>query len=195
MIGLIIGIISLAISLANGLVVQDQKSLNQKQIYLVKQPSQPIQCETVPRLSRFDCHPAKDATESVCLARGCCWSPILSKEKAHDGVPWCHYPAGYVSHTVTDIEEKEFGVDVTYSRIAESGYPGDFDNLKMEISLKGNGMISVQINPLDEVIKPNPYLKNSDHIPGGIKDKDIVIEVSEHNFGFRISRLSTGQIL
>lgn len=172
----------------------------EKRIQLVNVSETSVQCEAVPQNMRFDCFPGRNPNQQSCQDRGCCWNPLSHSKLGvvHHKVPSCYYPAGYASHRLESVEEHEFGTSVTYRRILASGYPDDWDIVRMDMVHKQNNMISVQIYPDKMGLDQNPYLKNSDHIRDGYQDvtgHDVEIEISSTNFGFRMKRMSTGQIL
>jgi len=193
----------------NRLANYSSKSLTQAVNLVRSLHDNPLQCQAVPTVSRFDCFPGAYANEEKCHARGCCWVPPPQEASGGDSdededswrlikhdIPYCFFPAAYNSHKVVKVKPSEFGVSVWYQRLLDSGYPNDLDKFRMDIVLKNNNMIQVKIYQDKRSTFSNPYIPSGDHLGSQpLLFNDIHIDVSEDGFGFRIKQRSSGRIL
>lgn len=67
----------------------------------------PVACETCnsppDSLDRIDCHPEREANESECLRRGCCWLPAATTSNDQ---PSCFFPADFNCYEIKKVAEE-----------------------------------------------------------------------------------------
>jgi hypothetical protein len=112
--------------------------------------------------SRFDCYPKDGVDQSKCEARGCCWNPPADVEdELRIATPFCYYPTGYQSYILSNSTKFKSGKTLFYKRILESGYPGDVDVIRVDVSFHEKERIRVKViiihwsalcSPLDQVL-------------------------------------------
>ena len=69
------------------------------------------QCVPASPAQRVDCFPDGQATESMCLNRGCCWQPYSPPDLGV--VPSCYYPLPANTYELDDVEETDAGLSGT----------------------------------------------------------------------------------
>lgn len=90
---------------------------------------------------KFDCHPAKDATEDECLQRGCCWKPVESHLK-----PWCYYPVGFSYYTFRDFVHTKTGLKGSAISTRKSPYPDDVRDLDVDIIYETEDIVRIRVS-------------------------------------------------
>lgn len=117
--------------------------------------SKTSQCGVIADTNKFDCYPEGIATEASCVARQCCWKPVVGPNRYRGSrfkgtspavnEPWCYYPLGYAGYTVDKVLNLPFGVSVEMSRNSRSIYPDDVMSLKMEVYYETSKRLRIKV--------------------------------------------------
>ncbi|XP_046571388.1 lysosomal alpha-glucosidase-like [Haliotis rubra] len=149
------------------------------------------QCDISKGSDRSDCWPEyRDATQSTCEARGCCWNTDVEQ-----GAPYCYYP-GYFnrSYMLMYSQKTSTGVIGHLARTTNSPYPNDSMQLLLEISAETYDRLRIKIYDTTTSRYEVPIETQKEESGGG-SDTDFDIKLARNPFGIIIRRLSTGQIL
>ena len=145
---------------------------------------------------RVDCHPDVPTTssqESVCLARGCVWSPPTQDLNA----PSCYFPPeyGYLGRC-QDVHEVEGGLMV---QLRKSGtntvFGNDFQNITILWEFQTRTRIRVKIFPSNVDRYEVPIsIKRQEELTED--DLDVWIDCNDQPvFSWRLVRKSSGAVL
>ena len=112
-----------------------------------------VKCDISPVDHRFDCYPEDGATESKCVARGCCWQKEKTVKKSIDqtsvplNVPFCYYPTNYPGYYVTSKTSiLNSGDSIVLERNSSSYYPDDIMQLRFEVTYETNYRLRVKVS-------------------------------------------------
>ncbi|XP_046352454.2 lysosomal alpha-glucosidase-like [Haliotis rufescens] len=149
------------------------------------------QCDISKGSDRSDCWPEyRDATQSSCEARGCCWSPGVEQ-----GAPYCYYPRNFDrSYMLTFSQKTSTGVIGHLERTTKSPYPNDSMTLQLEISEETSDRLHIKIYDPSTSRYEVPIELNKEQSGGGSYE-EFDIKLARNPFGIIIRRMSTGQIL
>ena len=90
------------------------------------------QCGSIAEASRSDCWPqGVGATQQVCVAKGCCWSP--TQQNGLKNVPWCYYPSNPAGYSVQSSKQTPTGMSYTLTRSISSGWPSDINSVTLDV--------------------------------------------------------------
>ncbi|XP_070186369.1 lysosomal alpha-glucosidase-like isoform X3 [Littorina saxatilis] len=139
---------------------------------------------------RFDCWPKFWlATEFECASRGCCWDPNIQK-----GVPFCFYPADYVSYSATASKPTATGMTATLTRKTTSPYPNDVVELQFDVVFQSDNIVRFRIYDPNNKRYEVP-LNLTKGPPNHTGSGDYVVTLQQSPFGILIRRSSTGATL
>ncbi|XP_037294752.1 lysosomal alpha-glucosidase-like isoform X3 [Manduca sexta] len=109
-------------------------------------------CAKVAENMRFDCYPQGEVNEENCARRGCCW-----KSTDTIGVPYCYYPSQYDTFRFLNMTEDKHAMTVYYEKARPSGYPDDFETVRMDFKYLSDDVLGVKIyDPENKRFEP-PY--------------------------------------
>ncbi|KAH9517561.1 hypothetical protein DERF_008227 [Dermatophagoides farinae] len=132
------------------------------------------QCQLVRPEDRIDCNPDPPISKEICEKRGCCWNPIKEKYSNYTlrttkalppvDIPFCYFdPIDHVGYKIIENRSEETHTYVHLKRVHPSGFPGDIQNVKIDIYQLTDQMIRIKFsdleNPRFEV--PVPKLKRT----------------------------------
>ncbi|CAK1586499.1 unnamed protein product [Parnassius mnemosyne] len=133
---------------------------------------------------RFDCFPQDGSNEEDCLKRGCCW-----KLTSVPGAPYCFYPPQYDSYTFLNMTERKRGITAYYTLNRPSGYPGDFQQVCLDIMFVSGDIIQIKITDAQN----KRFEPSYPELPmgyGSLKKMTYKVIVDSSSIGFKVVRLS-----
>ena len=113
-----------------------------------------IECDQPDNSKRFDCFPGQLADEKSCEARGCCWKPVLIKDKFIDyvirlerpiNVPFCFFPTNYNGYHLSDIHDTSVGKSALLNRKTKSGWPKDINVLQVDVFYESSTRLRIKV--------------------------------------------------
>lgn len=106
------------------------------------------QCKLLNNSEKYDCFPEEGATVDACEARGCCWIPLQTNNKALNvplNVPYCFYPPNYKSYTYVNVSETAYGLNAFLRRQFRSPYPDDVEIIRMDIRYETSNRVHIKV--------------------------------------------------
>ncbi|CAF1091567.1 unnamed protein product [Adineta steineri] len=101
------------------------------------------QCDQPLKEARFDCHPESSVSERKCLARKCCWKPVIpfitqlstnhSIDAVELNVPWCFYPRDFPTYQIKTNESTPFGQRLTIIKQQSTYMPNEILSLTVDL--------------------------------------------------------------
>ncbi|CAF4267679.1 unnamed protein product, partial [Adineta steineri] len=101
------------------------------------------QCDQPLKEARFDCHPESSVSERKCLARKCCWKPVIpfitqlstnhSIDAVELNVPWCFYPRDFPTYQIKTNESTPFGQRLTIIKQQSTYMPNEILTLTVDL--------------------------------------------------------------
>ncbi|KAL0872207.1 hypothetical protein ABMA27_004610 [Loxostege sticticalis] len=141
-------------------------------------------CAKVTDNLRFDCFPQANANENDCNKRGCCWRVPEQKGK---NIPYCYYPPQYDSFRFLNMTEDKHSVSVYYEKARPSGYPDDFEVVRMDFKYMSDDVLQIKIYDAENK-RFEPLLPE---IPTASKPLDSMryrVEINGSAVGFKVVR-------
>ncbi|XP_053157607.1 lysosomal alpha-glucosidase [Hemicordylus capensis] len=152
---------------------------------------QPKQCD-IPPDSRFDCAPEKLLSQEECLARGCCYVPLLPRGPAV-WQPWCFFPPDYPSYKIENLTATEAGYTARLTRDAPTFIPDNIMTLQLDVAFETEGRLHFTLkdpaNKRYEVPLETPKVNN------WASSMLYSVQFSANPFGLIIIRKSNGRVL
>ncbi|KAL1005157.1 hypothetical protein UPYG_G00055320 [Umbra pygmaea] len=159
---------------------------------------EPQACAVVPEAWRFDCYPERGVvvTRELCEARNCCFLPASSspsQSPGMGGVPWCFYPPGFPSYSLTSLNQTELGQTGTLVRAVKTYYPKDILTLQLDLLYETDHRLRVRItDPSDSRFEVPIQVPNAS---AKATSPAYTVELSKEPFGLVVKRTSTGAVL
>ncbi|XP_070566660.1 sucrase-isomaltase, intestinal-like isoform X2 [Ptychodera flava] len=150
---------------------------------------------TIRDAERYDCHPEDGVTEEKCLARGCCWQPAESDDKA----PWCYYPEVYGYEVIRESKKTSLGMSLNLDLIDDipTRYTRQesrtIEKLVVEVEMQTDTRLRVKISALNEERFEVPFDLPEVTQPAPNPLYDFVH--TDSPFSFKVIRKSTGTVI
>ena len=80
-------------------------------------------CSTIALEQRIDCYPDAGSNQTLCMARGCCWSQP-SRVK-YTQAPWCFYPSNFPTYSIVNVTHIGSSYSFDAVRTVQSFRPND----------------------------------------------------------------------
>ncbi|XP_012261340.2 lysosomal alpha-glucosidase-like [Athalia rosae] len=163
-----------------------------------REPPAVQQCQNIPRVFRFDCHPQEGASQSSCAARGCCWEPLDNLHCTGNdcvknvplNVPYCYYPEDWPTYNFVNTTQDGNDFSGYLLLGAKTFYENDLTLIKMESTGMSDSILRVKIyDPSNPRYEP-PWPVRSDWNIRRSKDKrdKYVFRTEESTSGFTVKR-------
>ncbi|CAF1106839.1 unnamed protein product [Rotaria sordida] len=161
------------------------------------------QCDQPLKTARFDCHPEPFISPEKCLARRCCWNPLVSlttqPPKNHsinsieENVPWCYYPRDFPTYQIKTNESTDFGQRLTIVKQQSIYKPNEILNLTVDLLYETAQRFRLRIYDSTkkrfEVPLQVPVIKTKVNVT------DYEVSISQVPFAILVKRKSTGVTL
>lgn len=130
-----------------------KKEFSKKNVY-VERPAAVLRelCALVADNMKFDCYPQGDINEENCVKRGCCWKVTQMK-----GAPYCYYPSQYDTFRFVNMTEDKHSMTVFYEKARPSGYPDDFELVRMDFKYMSDEILQIKIYDAENNRFEPPY--------------------------------------
>ncbi|CAH0584053.1 unnamed protein product [Chrysodeixis includens] len=170
---------------SNGTDTRKKSDLNKKNVY----PERTVEvlqdmCAKVEENMKFDCLPQGKINEKECVKRGCCW-----KSSDTQGVPYCYYPSHYDTFRFLNMTEDRHGMSVYLEKVRPSGYPGDFDTVRMDFKYLSDDVLQIKIYDADHK-RFEPMIPEITMVSKPLTKMRYRVQVEGSVIGFKIVRNS-----
>jgi hypothetical protein len=168
-------------------------------------------CSEVSDEDRFDCFPESvGASESSCVARGCCWRPpkftkfhqlksTLNKQNTKYllDVPYCYYPESFPNYQVVSKVKMASGHVYSLQKSNATFRPNEILKLEVRVVYETSQRIRVQIVDPNDSRYEVPDLSDE---RGKVRldvneDTDYQFYVNDSPFYIQVFRSSTGKMM
>ncbi|XP_051839078.1 sucrase-isomaltase, intestinal [Antechinus flavipes] len=156
-------------------------------------PSTPGKCPSDVNVNidgRINCIPDQFATETLCIQRGCCWSPLNSTT-----YPWCIFGYNH-GYDVYNQQATKAGMEVKLSRISSPTLFGnDIEYVLLTTENQTPSRLRFKItDPKTKRFEvPHQYIQKFTG-PGAV-DTKYKIEMTRNPFGLKVIRKSNNRVL
>lgn len=158
------------------------------------------QCNNVPEILRFDCHPEDGASQLSCTDRGCCWNPLNKNKTAGHvplSIPYCYYPEGWNLYKYINQSKDDSNFLGFLKQEKKSIYKNDVPLIKIEATSIDSSILRVKMyDPTKNRYEP-PWPIRSDPKPFLFKITNTTYQFKSDNVksGFKVDRVSDGTTL
>lgn len=80
------------------------------------------------------------------MVPGCCWNATTGYLGKITGKPYCYYPAEYDTFHFLNMTENRHGLVVYYEKMRPSGYPDDFETVRMDLKYLSNDVLQIKVS-------------------------------------------------
>ncbi|XP_017756803.1 PREDICTED: lysosomal alpha-glucosidase-like [Eufriesea mexicana] len=159
------------------------------------------QCNNIPTVLRFDCHPEDKASELSCKNRGCCWDshkkPISFIKNVSLNIPYCYYPKDWSIYKYKNFTKDRNNFSGFLQQMKSSFYEDDLKLVKVETSVVDDSVLRIKIyDPLKIRYEP-PWPVRTDSKPFLKQNINAKYRLDVDNIkpGFKIHRSSDNTVI
>ncbi|XP_076621881.1 lysosomal alpha-glucosidase [Colletes latitarsis] len=188
------------IDAANGITINQKYEYDVAFVDIVFQATETTQCNNVPEILRFDCHPEDEASESSCTSRGCCWKPVTkqnSNSQVPLRVPLCYYPNNWSLYKYTNLSRNGNDVSGFLKQTGSSFYGNDIPLVKVETSSVDDSILRLKIYDASKKRYEPPWPIRSDTKSFSQRNIDAKykLDVDDTKPGFKVHRTTDDTVL
>ncbi|XP_053996416.1 lysosomal alpha-glucosidase-like [Hylaeus anthracinus] len=135
---------------SNDIIINERYKYDVTFIDAVFQAPKTMQCNNVPEILRFDCHPENGISESSCMQRGCCWKPVskqkLTSQQVPLKVPYCYYPKNWSIYKYENFSKDGNDFSGFLKQTGNSFYKNDLPLIKVETTSIDESIMRLKIS-------------------------------------------------
>ncbi|KAJ8280469.1 hypothetical protein GJAV_G00054930 [Gymnothorax javanicus] len=149
------------------------------------------QCPKIALGARVDCFPDAGASQSNCIARGCCWQPLNESS-----VPWCFFPTNHGYQVISQQSPTRTTFHALLKRMpSPSLFGADIEELVFHHEMQTANRFRFKITDSHKrrFEVPHEHVKPKDI--SHLNSYNYNVELVKNPFGVRLSRANTGKIL
>ncbi|XP_075583620.1 maltase-glucoamylase-like [Pelecanus crispus] len=148
-------------------------------------------CPSVRTAEQIDCIPDQVATKSLCILRGCCWSP-----QSDTNVPWCFFSSNHGYKVDGGLRTTQEGFQATLTRLSSpSLFGNDIKTVLLTAEYQTQNRFRFKITDPKRQRFEVPHEHVGPFSGPAASNLKYEVDVQQNPFGIMVTRASNGKVL